>query len=107
MNAPLPARTCRESDLYRQPDAEINGRDGGCITGTAVYDYRIEPTFDADIGGRDGPDVTFCELLGVEIDGEMIDRAVIVGILGQSAVAEMEDAASREILLMENEKDAA
>lgn len=93
--------------LHRQPETEIYGADGGSITGTAVYNYTIEETFDRDIGGVDGPCVTACELLGIEIDNVMIPRNVIEQIIGRDRIVPLEDRASGAILLAQLEKDAA
>ena len=81
---------------YEQPDAEFYGTTCS-LTGTAVYDVRVEYCFDKDIGGRDGYEVTWCELLHVRMDGETLSRDFIAAIIGKQSLALLETTVSETI----------
>ena len=76
---------------YREDGAEFYG-DSSSISGVAVYDYTVEECFDADHGGRDGLEVTHCELLRVELNGLHLTREQIVSMTDSATVAAVEEA---------------
>lgn len=60
---------------------------GQSITGTAIFIAETESGLNADIGGRDGPEVTSCELYQVHLGGLRLDRDQMVAFLGEPDVA--------------------
>ena len=81
---------------YEEKDAEFSV-DGGSITGTAIYEYDIEEVFDADIGGRDGREVTGCKLIEVKIGEFRLIRSDIKLITGPNVLLRLEDGVGDDI----------
>ena len=79
------------NDTYSVEESEFYG-DASSLTGVAVYDYTAEECFDADHGGRDGLEVTHCELLRVELNGLHLTREQIVSMTDSATVAAVEEA---------------
>ena len=75
---------------------EFHG-DTGAITGIATYDYDIESFYDADIGGRDGVGVSYCELVSVAVDGLILTRDQIVLAISEEGVKRAEESAFERI----------
>ena len=81
---------------YEENEAVFSG-DNCEVTGVEVYTYDIEEFFDADIGGRDGREVTGAELLKVKLDGVHLTRDQIELIVGKDALLCIESATRDEL----------
>ena len=79
------------NDTHRVEETTFEG-DTSSLTGVAVYDYTVEECLDADHGGRDGLEVTHCELLRVELNGLHLTREQIVDMTDKATVAAVEEA---------------
>lgn len=98
MNARADFTTADTSGIFTVEAQEFEGENGALIVGNGRYDYRVENCFDADIGGCDAPEVTHCELLGVDVGGAMIPPSIISKMIGTLAVAAFEAEAAEAIL---------
>lgn len=74
---------------HKSPDTEFFA-EGCSVAGTAHFIAETEMAFDADIGGRDGLEVTSCELLHVDMAGAKLDRDWLVKFIGEHGVAAYE-----------------
>ena len=81
---------------YEDTDAVFSG-DNCEVTGVAVYTYDIDEFFDADIGGRDGIEVTCAELVKVKLDGAHLTRDQIELIVGKAALLRIESAVMEKL----------
>ena len=79
------------NDTHRVEETTFEGDGGSSITGTAVYDYTVEECLDADHGGRDGLEVTHCELAWFELSGLNLWRGQIVDMTDKATVARVEE----------------
>lgn len=78
---------------YRD-EAEFQGTNG-CLYGEATYDIEVAYELNADAGGRDGWQVTGCELVDMRLDGLHLSRAQVVAASDEVQVRRAEDEAAR------------
>ena len=81
---------------YEEQYAVFSG-DNCEVTGVAVYTYDIDEFFDADIGGRDGREVTSVELVKVKLDGAHLTRDQIELIAGKDALLRIESSVAQDL----------
>ena len=81
---------------YTEAPSEITGT--RCtVTGEAVFTARLEHGLNSDVGGRDGWEVTICELARFELDGVHLTRDQVQSIMGKDALAGWEESTSNFI----------
>lgn len=84
------------TDEWTISDYEIE-TEVGILTGTAIFSYELEEMFDADIGGRDGPECTDVKFLGLREGNVYVSAAWIKPLAPHLDVEKLEEQTRGEI----------